>query len=437
MTRIKSKFTDKLNYEYFIAKRFFKGDVNNNRISKPVFVIAVTSISLSVMVMIISLCIVTGFKNEITNKVTGFGSHIRIGSFDNNQSYEENPIPRNQKFYAELKKDSRIKNMHVFATKAGIIKTNGELQGVVLKGIDNDFDNSFFKDKMAEGSFSFFSDSTKTSPLTPLLQREEKQSANSNNTQLIISKKIASLLNVKLHDNLVIYFIQQPPRVRKFVVTGIYNTGLEEFDNLYVFCNIGIIQKLNDWTANDVGGFELTVNNFDELDAVNAHVNKSTGYEFKNETIREMYPEIFHWLDLQNINVVIIIVLMLVVAGINMISTLLILILENTGTIGLLKSLGAQQMSIRKIFLYLSAYIIGVGLLFGNVAGISLCLLQKYFHIIKLPVESYYVSYVPVNFSWEIILLINAGTLLSCLAMIVLPSLLVARIDPVKTLRYE
>ncbi len=406
-----------MNYEYFIAQRFFKGDVNNKRISKPVLVIAVTSIALSVAVMIIALCIVTGFKNEITSKVSGFGSHIRIGGFDNNQSYEENPVNRNQPFYTTLQHDARVKNIHAFVTKAGIIKTDAELQGVVLKGIDSDFDPSFFDDKMTSGKFSFFTDSTKN--------------------PIIISKKTALALNVKLNDALVIYFIEQPARVRKFVITGIYNTGLEEFDNLYAFCNMAIIQKLNNWTTNDVGGFELTVKNFNKLDEVSQHVYKISGFDFNTQTIKELYPEIFHWLELQNINVVIIIVLMLAVAGINMISTLLILILENTTTIGLLKSLGAQNISIRKIFLYLSVYIIGLGLIFGNAIGILLCVLQKSFHLVKLPVESYYVSYVPVNFSWQIILLVNTGALVSCMAMLIIPSMFISAISPIRTLRYE
>lgn len=367
--------------------------------------------------MIVALSIVTGFKNEITNKVAGFGSHIQLRNFDNNQSYEETPMGRDQPFLPALKKDNRIKNIQAFASKAGIIKTKTDLLGVVLKGIDTTFDASFFADKMVQGSFKLF--------------------ANDSAYPVIISQNIANKMKLKLGDNLVTYFIEQPPRIRKFTITGIYNTGLEEFDDLYAYCRLSVIQKLNNWSADEIGGYEITVKDLSKLEAVNDGIYDKTGFQFKNQTIKELYPEIFHWLELQDVNVVIIILLMVLVAGINMISTLLILILENTTTIGLLKALGSRNSSIRKIFLYLSGGIMAWGLLIGNVIGIALCLLQKQFHFITLPQESYYVSYVPINFSWSTIFLINAGTMVACLAIIIIPSMIISRIDPVKSLRYE
>ncbi len=367
--------------------------------------------------MVIAVSIVTGFKNEITQKVVGFGAHIRLKNYDNNQSMEEIPVNRNQAFLGALLNDKDIKHVDVYATKAGIIKTKEDILGIALKGLDSTFDFSFFNDKMVSGSFNLFA----TASTYPVL----------------ISQKVASTMKLKLNDALVIYFVEQPPRIRKFVITGIYNTGLEEFDNLYAFCKLPVIQKLNNWTGDEVGGFEITLHNFDKLDEVNERVYKKTGVQFNAQTIKTMYPEIFHWLELQDVNVVIILVLMVLVAGINMISTLLILIFENTTTIGLLKALGARNAGIRTIFLYLSAGIMGLGLLIGNMLGIGLCFIQKYFKVLKLPQESYYMSYVPVNFSWLNWGLINAGTMLACLLIMLVPSMIISRLNPVKSLRYD
>jgi len=406
-----------LRYSYFIAKRFFTGSVNNQRMSGTVLAIAVTSIALSVMVMLVAVAIVTGFKKEITSKVVGFGAHIRIKHFDNNQSYEEIPVNIDQKFINKLKSDNRISSVNAYATKAGIIRTSEDILGVAVKGLDSTFNSGFFNPNMIEGSFNL--------------------QIHSGIYPAIISKSVADKMKLKLNDSFVVYFIDEPPRARKFKVNGVYSTGLEEFDNLYVFCPLSVIQKLNNWNPLQAGGYEVNLKQLSDLESVNESVYKEAGFELNAQSIKTIYPEIFHWLDLQDVNVIIILVLMILVAGINMISTLLIILLDNTTTIGLLKAIGAGNDGIRKIFLMVSSGIVGIGLIAGNVAGLLLCWLQYQFHLVSLPQESYYVPYVPINLSVTNILLINAGTLVACILVMLIPSMIVSRISPVKALRYE
>ncbi|HKR04711.1 MAG TPA: ABC transporter permease, partial [Bacteroidia bacterium] len=392
-----------MNFELFIAKRIVFGSGEKKAISQPVVKIALSSIALGIAVMVVSLMVVTGFKKEITNKAVGFGTHIRISNFDSNSSYEEEPVNKNQPFYEEIKSDPDVKNIQVYATKAGIIKTKEEIHGILLKGIGPDFDRSFFRDKLKEGTFFTVTDSGKSD-------------------KVIISSKVAKLLNLKLNDHLFVYFIQKPPRIKKFSIAGIYETGLDEFDNIYVYCDIANIRQLNDWTDEQVGGFEVMLKDFDKLDKAGQKIYNETGFKFKTETIRELYPQIFNWLDLLNINVIIIIVLMILVAGINMISTLLIIILENTPMIGILKAMGAEDISIRKIFLYVSVYIIAIGLIIGNVFALGLSFLQWKFGWITLAQESYYISIVPVDFSFLKIAGLNIGTIILCSLMLIIPS---------------
>lgn len=407
-----------MNYELFIAKRIVLGTREKGTVSRPVIKIALASIAIGIAVMIVSVMVVNGFKNEITDKAVGFGTHIRISNFDSNYSFEEEPVDKNQLFVSQLKSDPEIQNIQVFATKAGIIKTKEDIHGVVLKGIGPDFDWNFFGDKIKEGTVFSVNDIGKSD-------------------KAIISTKIANLLNFKLKDDLVVYFIQQPARIRKFKIAGIYETGLDEFDNIYVFCDIAQIRQLNDWKNDQVGGFEVMVKNFKNLDEVGKKVYNATGYKFKTETIKELYPQIFNWLDLLNINVIIIIILMIAVAGINMISTLLIIILENVPMIGILKSMGAKDISIRRVFLYVSGYIIIIGLFLGNIFAVLVCFLQWKFGWITLPQESYYVSLVPVSFTWGNILLLNIGTIVLCLLMLIIPSMIVTKIQPVKAIRFD
>jgi lipoprotein-releasing system permease protein len=406
-----------MNTEQFIARRLIKGGPGS--FSAPVIRIAILSIAIGMAVMIVSVAIVTGFQKQIRDKIVGFGSHIQVAKFDSNNSFEFEPISAKQAFYQKIKENSGIKHIQVFATKAGIIKTTDQIQGVVFKGVGNDFDWSFFKDKLVAGKPFSLSDSVPGS-------------------DVIISKNLADLLKIKIGDPLRMYFIiDNNARARRFTVSGIYNTGLAEFDLKFIFGDIRQIQKLNGWSEDMVSGFDVNINDFDQLEQMGKVVYKEVGYDLNARTIRELYPQMFDWLELQDMNVIIILILMVLVSGMAMISTLLILILERTNMIGVLKALGARNLSIRRIFLYNSAYIIGKGLFYGNIAGISICLLQSYFGIIRLPQESYFMSVVPINLNIIYLIILNLGTLLSCTLMLLLPSFVVTRISPVKAIRFD
>ena len=414
-----------MNLPYFIAQRLIKGRTEGTSFSRPINVIAIVGIAMGLAVMILAVAILTGFKQQIREKVVGFGSHIQIMNFDSNISFETTPISDTQKFIPEIKQVPGITHLQVFATKAGIIRTDEDIQGVVLKGIGSDFDWSYFKSNMVDGSVFTVSDTGRTD-------------------KVIISKKIATMLRLKTGDTFAMLFIQDPPRMRKFTISGIYETSLEEFDKIYVFCDIGHIKRLNGWKDDQVSGFEVYIDDFDKLDEMTSVVRDKIGYKiteeetkFKVTNIRMRYPQIFDWLNFQDINVIIIILLMLIVAGFNMISGLLILILEKTNMIGVLKSLGAEDVTIRRMFLYQAAYLIAKGLFWGNFIGIGLAYLQLKTGIITLDPSSYYIKTVPVNLNLIHILLLNAGTMAAIIIMLLVPSQLISRITPVKAIKYD
>ncbi|MBI3501274.1 MAG: ABC transporter permease [Bacteroidetes bacterium] len=405
-----------MNTEFFISKKIISG---NKGFSKPIVNIAILGIALGLIVMILTLAIVTGFQKEIREKVIGFGSHIQITNYENNESFESSSIDRNQPFLSGLKKNSSIKHIQSFATKAGIIKTKDELQGVIVKGIGSDFDWEFFKKNIVEGELFAVSDSVKSD-------------------KILISKFHKEKLKLKLNDTIVIYFIEnQQQRARKFSISGIYSTGLGDmFDQVYVIADIAHIQKLNNWNQNQVAGFEVLLNDYEKLDATTEYVNETIGYNFLARSIKDLNRQIFSWLDAQDINAVVVIMLMALVAAINMISALLVLILERTNMIGILKALGMANRNVRKIFLYNAGFLIGRGLLLGNIIGISFCLLQKYFHLIPLDERTYYLSYIPINLNLLHVLLLNVGTFIVCFIMLLLPSYIITYITPVKAMRF-
>ncbi|HOW08210.1 MAG TPA: ABC transporter permease [Bacteroidales bacterium] len=414
-----------MNLPYFIAGRLIKGRREGTSFSRPINVIAIVAIATGLAVMIIAVSVLTGFKQQIRDKIVGFGSNIQILNFDSNYSLETIPISSNQEFIPEIKSLPGIKHVQVFATKAGIIKTKNAIQGVVLKGVGSDFDWEFFKSNMIEGTVFTVTDTGRTN-------------------QVIISKKISEMLGLKTGDSFAMYFVQDPPRSRKFTISGIYETSLEEFDKMYVFCDISHIRRLNGWEDDQVSGFEIFINDFDRLDDMFQAVRDAVGYRlvenetrFKVTSIRMRYPQIFDWLNFQDMNVLIIITLMLLVAGFNMISGLLILILEKTNMIGILKALGSENKTIRKIFLYQAVYLIVKGLLWGNLIGLGLALLQEKTGLITLDPTSYYIKTVPVNLDLTHILLLNAGTIAAIILMLIVPSQLVSRITPVKAIRYD
>jgi lipoprotein-releasing system permease protein len=414
-----------MNLPYFIAHRLIKGRREETSFSRPINVIAIIGIAMGLAVMILAVAILTGFKQQIREKVVGFGANIQVTNFDSNISFETTPVSEKQEFVQKIKQIPGIRHMQVFATKAGIIKTDEEIQGVVLKGIGSDFDWSYFKSNMVDGSVFTVTDTGRTN-------------------KVIISKKISDMLRLKTGDSFAMHFIQDPPRMRKFTVSGIYETSLEEFDKIYVFCDIGHIKKLNGWKDDQVSGFEIFIDNFDDLDVMTEAARDAIGYKiaedetkFKVTNIRMKYPQIFDWLNFQDINVIIIILLMLIVAGFNMISGLLILILEKTNMIGILKALGSEDMTIRRVFIFQAAYLIAKGLFWGNLIGIGLAFIQLKTGIITLDASSYYIKTVPVNLELAHILLLNAGTMAAIIIMLLVPSQLISRITPVKAIRYD
>ena len=415
----------KMNLPYFIAHRLIKGRREGTSFSRPINVIAIIGIAMGLAVMILAVAILTGFKQQIRDKVVGFGANIQIMNFDSNISFETTPISDTQKFIPAIKQIPGIKHLEVFATKAGIIRTDEDIQGVVLKGIGSDFDWKYFKSNMVDGSVFTVTDTGLTN-------------------KVIISKKISNMLRLKTGDSFAMLFIQDPPRMRKFTISGIYETSLEEFDKMYVYCDIGHIKRLNGWRDDQVSGFEIFIDDFDKLDEMTSAVRDAIGYKiteedtkFKVTNIRMKYPQIFDWLNFQDVNVIIIILLMLIVAGFNMISGLLILILEKTNMIGVLKSLGAEDITIRRIFLYQAAYLIGKGLFWGNLVGLGLAFIQLKTGVITLDPSSYYIKTVPVNLELIHILLLNAGTMAAIILMLLVPTKLISRITPVKAIRYD
>jgi len=414
-----------MNLPYFIAHRLIKGRAEGSSFSRPINVIAVIGIAMGLAVMILAVAILTGFKQHIREKVVGFGANIQIVNFDSNLSFETAPINEVQDFIPKIKQIPGIRHVQVFATKAGIIKTNDEIQGVVLKGVGSDFDWSYFRSNMVDGKVFTVNDSSRTD-------------------NVIISKKIAGMLKLRKGDSFIMHFVQDPPRMRKFTICGIYETSLEEFDKMYVYCDIGHIKRLNGWKEDQVSGFEIFIKDFDKLDDMTTAVRDAIGYKITEDeeklkvtNIRIKYPQIFDWLNFQDINVMIIIFLMLVVAGFNMISGLLILILEKTNMIGVLKALGSNDITIRRIFLYQAAWLIGKGLFWGNLIGIGLAFLQLKTGLVTLDPTSYYIKTVPVNLQLTHILLLNAGTMAAILIMLLVPSKLISRITPVKAIKYD
>jgi lipoprotein-releasing system permease protein len=411
-----------LNFELFTALKLIRSKSSDNsgrNNIRPIINIALAGIAISVSVMILSIAIVTGFQNEIREKIIGFGGHITISNFQSTDGFETIPISTDQPFYPELDTLDKVSNIQVYANKTGILKTKEEILGIVLKGIGSDFDWTFFKEYLVDGDTLTFNDSTK-----------------SNN--VVISQKIANKMDLNVGDNFLVFFIRKnKPRPRKFTITGIYATSLEGFDDLFIIGDIRHIQRLNGWNEDQVGGFEINLKKYEDLDEIDDFVFNNIPFEYKTTTIINRNQNLFGWLDLQDINVTIIIGLMILVSGINMASALLIMILDRTRMIGIFKSMGATNASIRKLFLYIATYLMIVGLFWGNLIGLSLALIQKYFKILTLPAETYYLTHIPINIELGSIILLNIFTLLICLVMLIAPTYIVTRISAVDAIKLD
>jgi lipoprotein-releasing system permease protein len=414
-----------MNLEFFIANRIRLGGVTGKKLAGPVIKVATLGITLGMAVMILSVAIGLGFKKEIREKVIGFGAHIQVMSYDYNFSYEVNPIRDDDLLRNQLKALSGISKVQRFVSKPGIIKSKDGVHGLVLKGVGTDYDWSFFRKNLVAGEVLALND-------------------DSVSTQILISRVVARMLNLKVGDPVPMFFLQQQVRARKFVVSGIYDSSLPEFDELFAVVDLRQVQKLNDWKPDQIAGYEILLSDFNQLDDITADIqlvtagyNDPDGIMLRTRSIRQSQPQIFGWLDLLDTNIVVILVLITLVAGFNMISGLLILILERTNMIGILKALGANNWSLRKVFLYLSVYVIGRGLLWGNLVGITLCLVQQHFGIIQLDPENYYLDRVPVLLEPMHLLILNLGSILITTLMLIGPSYLVSHISPAKAIRFD
>lgn len=409
-----------MNFEYFIAKRIAAG--RTEVYSRPVIRIAYLSIALGLAMMMISIAIVIGFKYSITNKVTGFASDISIVSFDKNESLEETPLTVKPSLLKKLSENKEIKHIQLSAQKAGVLKTTEQIQGVILKGTGPNFDWNFLKQNLVKGAIP-------------------KYSKNGNpGRNVLISDKIANNMKLKIGDPLRVWFLGNGNNQtvgRKLYVSGIYHTGLEEFDSRYIIGDLRMVQRLNHWKPNQVGSIEINIIKFKELKKVAEWIYRNIPFNMNINTITQTYPEIFNWLDLLDTNVIVILILMIFVAAITIVSTLFILIIERTQMIGLLKTLGASNISIRKIFLYKASYIIGWGIFWGNIIGLGFYFIQLNFHIFHLDPKSYYVSYVPVELSILTWFLLNLGTFFISLVILIGPSYYISKIQPANALRYE
>ena len=408
-----------MNIPFFISRRIAFN--KRKTFSKLIIRIAIVAIALSMTVMIIATAMVKGFQNEISEKVYGFWGHIQVSNFDRNFSYENSPIDKNQDFYPWIDTIEGIRHIQQFATKPGIIEVEDRIDGIILKGIAEDFDWTFLEKHIVEGHKLEFPEDTVS-------------------FDIIISQTTAERLKLKVNDPIIINFVNPETfriRARKLNITGIYNTGLEEYDKLIALVDIRQIQKLNNWDSTQIGGFEIFVDDLDRLEELDNKVYMAIGQNLNSVTIKQMKPNIFDWLELQTINEQVILVLMIIVAIINMITALLILILERTNMIGILKSLGANNWLIREIFLFNALYIIITGLIWGNFIGLGLAYLQERFGIITLSEKTYYVSVAPVSIEWFTIVLLNLGTLFITLLALLIPSYLISRISPIKAIRFK
>jgi lipoprotein-releasing system permease protein len=410
-----------LKLEYFIAKRLITAKDHKSSISAPIIKIAITAIALGMIMMIVSIATGIGLQQKIRQKVSAFNGHIIISGYnDNNSDVSTKPISIRQNFYPNFQSVDGITHIQAVASKAGMIRTETAFEGIIFKGVGKDYQTDNLKEYLTEGRLPNFKGSI--------------------NEEVMISQYLCNRLGLNLGDKFVTYFMKEDSEgynLRNFKIVGIYNSGFQEFDANYVLGDIRHVQRINKWNPEQIGSFEVFVDDFTQIESKGQQVYEETSSTLDSQTIVEKFYYIFEWLKLFDFNIIVILIVMIAVSTINMVVALLVLILERTQMIGILKSLGANNWSIRKVFLYNSAYLIGLGLLWGNVIGIGLLLLQKYFGIIKLNPESYYVNVAPVDINLFYILLLNIGTVVICLLVLLIPSFIITKITPSKSIRFE
>lgn len=409
----------------FLARRLFRATDAGKQVSRPAVFIATVGVAIGLAVMIIAVSVIIGFKSEVRDKIVGFGSHVQITNSDAARSYETRPIVVGDSMLAALVDYPEVKHVQRYSTKPGMIKTTGAFQGMVLKGIGSEYKTSFFREHMLEGEFPQFSDS-----------------ASSN--RVVISKAIADKMRLKLGDKIDTYYIQDDVRARRLQVVGIYQTNFSEYDKIFLLTDLCLVNRLNKWKPDQVSGVELELHDYNKLEEATYRIatdidgqSDHYGAKYVVRNIEMLNPQIFDWLNILDVNIWVILILMTGVAGFTMVSGLLIIIIERTSMIGVLKSLGANNFTVRKVFLWFAIFLIGKGMLWGNLIGLFFFFIQKWTGLFRLDPESYYMDTVPVSFNLWIFLLLNIGTMLVSVLMLLGPSYLITRIHPANSMRYE
>ena len=413
-----------MNYEFFIAKRIIGNKAYKNSVSAPIIKIGITAIAIGVIVMLIAIATGLGLQQKVRDKVVAFNGHVTISNYDSNVSNETMvPISINQDFYPKFKAVEGVKHIQAIAAKFGIIRTETDFEGVVLKGVGKDYDWNYLKEFLVDGQLPNYNTSEMSN-------------------DVLISKYIADRLQLKVGDSFQTIFgkedIDQIPSIRQFNIVGIFDSGFQELDKTYMIGDIRHIQRLNKWKADEVGSFEVFIDDFTKINEKGFEIYDNTPSDLNTQTVEQKYLSTFEWIKIFDNNTYGIIGIMIIVAGINMITALLVLILERTQMIGILKAMGSSNWSIRKVFLYNATYLIGLGLLWGNLIGLGLLFTQKWFGFLKFPdPKQYYVSIIPVHIGLDYIILLNLGTFIACLAMLLIPSYIITKISPVKAIRFE
>lgn len=408
-----SRFT----LNFLLSRRILKD--KGNRFSRPIVHLSIGGVSLGLVIMMIAIGVTSGYKQTIRNKVIAMGSHIRITHFDQNYSFEQVPVNRHRACLQQLTDNPEVLQVQNFATKMGIIKTTDQVEGVVLKGVDGTFSWDFFQKNIVEGEGFCTSD---TAP----------------NNSIIISKRMSDKLQLKVGDKVHTYFVQDPPRQRSFKVSGIYETGLPEYDNMFALVDLRHVQRLNDWEDSLVSGVEVLTRDYDKIDETGNYIHRHIDYDLKAETIKQTYPEIFEWIALFDMNVAVLLIITTCVCLMTMMSIFFIIVLEQTQTIGILKSLGMKTKQVVGTFMLVAGDILLKGMLIGDAVAILLGVLQQKFHLIKLNPDTYYISYVPIHFDWMQVLLLNTGVFALCMAVLLIPAWVVSqKITPVSAVQFE
>lgn len=412
-------------FSRFIALRIYRAGEPGEQVSRPAVLIAMIGIAIGLAVMIISVAVIAGFKSEMRDKIVGFGSHIQLSNLDATGSYETRPVVVEDSMRRALAGYAEVKHVQRYSTKPGMIKTADAFQGMVLKGVGPEYDRSFFLRHLLEGEFPQFSDSTSSN-------------------RVVISKSLADKLKLTIGDKIDTYYIQDEVRARRLEVVGIYQTNFSEYDNLFLLTDLYLVNRLNKWKPGQVSGVELEIHNYDKLEETTYKIAADTDNhpdrydaEYCVRNVEQLNPQIFAWLGILDVNIWVILVLMVGVAGFTMVSGLLIIIIERTSMIGVLKSLGANNLTIRKVFLWFAVFLIGKGMLWGNAIGLAFYFIQRWFGLFKLDPETYYMATVPVSFNIGLFLLLNVGTMLVSILMLIGPSYLITHISPATSIRYE